>query len=247
MFLFLCLSVSQFWTNGPRKMSEIQIVWLLTDGKGPAKTLHTLGRFNTSDVVDFLMDDKADTESVSSMSAASSYSIHTESSCQSLSTPKPPNREAKSSEKSKASRQTSSRSNLTKAASSSRASKASPIQASGASKQGSTRKTPTRRKSTVISSKSLMRTEEADDSSSSNSRKAGGSNLKRSNTDIKKMVPKVVLRRMSDNSVTAPQKKSQAVPSAEKPARRRLKEQFEEASTPRDDGTPRRKITRNTR
>ena len=216
------------------------------------KTLNTVGRFTTNYVVDFLMDDKTDAESISSVSVMSSYSVHTESdsSDEMPSTPRPTkSKGAKSSEKSNASLQTSRRSDLTKAALLSCASKLSPVQAStGASKQGSTGKTAIRRKSTVISSKSLMMTKEAGESRGENSRKAGGTNLKRSNTDIKKMVPKIVVQRMSENSFTAVQQKSQAVPPAEKPARRRLKEQFEEASVPRGDGRrPRRCVRKNTR
>ena len=232
--------------------SKSKFASLLTDGKKPVKTLNTLGRFTTNYVVDFLMDDKTDAESISSVAVMSSYSVCTESesSDEMLSTPRPTkSRGAKSSEKSDALLQTSRRSDLTKVALSSCASKPSPVQApTGASKQGSTGKTAIRRKSTVISSKSLMMTEEAGESGGGNSRKAGGTSLKRSDPDIKKMGPRIVVRRMSANGCTALQQKSQAVPPAEKPARRRLKEQFEEASVPRGDGRrPRPCVRKNTR
>ena len=115
--------------------------------------------------------------------------------------------------------------------------------------RGSARKPATRSKSTVISSKSETRTGEGKSVSGGLSRKAGGSELKRSRegksvsgglskkaggSELKKssmgtdkMVPKVVIRRMSE-----------VLAVAEKPARRRLAEQFEDASPSRSRGKP---------
>ncbi|XP_070195213.1 origin recognition complex subunit 1-like isoform X2 [Littorina saxatilis] len=227
--------------------------------KGPVKTLRTVGRFSTSYVVDFLMDDNADTQSVSSLSEMSSYSVKSESSTEQQvsnkrepSTSKEPEKPTvlRQRKKPTVKRKNSRRSSLAKGASGSNVTKISPPSASrstAAPSQDSARKAVSRRRSVTISSKTEVITEKPKLTRVEELKTVGGTNL-RSNTEIKKTAPKDVVRRLSGNNFTAIREKSPADPLVKKQARRRLNEKFEKDSepltTPRSDGRPRRSIAK---
>lgn len=215
------------------------------EDSSPVKTLHNIGRFSRDSVVDFLMQDNTDVESVCSEVSSLSLDSKTASEVSEHSSikVKPSQHDGSLSAVSKRSvpaRRTSRRLSAVPSRLSETPTDLPSV--------GSAKKTPSRRNSQKGSTSSSKTKQRLDDSSSKpNPRRNSVSsaetpkqettrktNLRRSNTDVKKFVKKVVVRRLSESRYTVIREQSDS----ESPVPRSAKRQLSKTLADGGNGTP---------